>query len=728
MLVASQALKYMAKHCSRRPIPCVSSTNFYNKQSIWDQEAVDAITGIGTGNNWSYYRDQLYDTNPCQITPCDDDTFYSRLNFNELLFYINGYNGIIIDPNLPDGKFFASIEPIEKPECEIVSIEIIHSNCGAYGVATNDAYVTFSNTNNDYSAYLTAMPYKTLNCAGEDVGYRRYEDTDSGKHFKLGIGFKWLKDGQWHKECLEIFEGITVARGYTTYENSGKSLVKFHLEDAWSTIKNATVPDTYLATTTLSNHVQNMMLYHDAPYEIRVLNYNPTFKIESDGLTLEEYIQKLCEVGLARFYWSTQDNKFIFETLEWSEVNRKEPVTQIDTCDYIIDLNDPVIEEGYSAVRVEQFSKSGGIESFRGDITTGVQTITNDYIQTQDMADYIANKMYGVLKYGSQNREVTVIGQPFLEVGDVITVRERIDSDSRSGDCQNLYNSSNWRICKIVNQIDDKGYTQKLTLDKVGLRVYGYTESLITTDTTPTLVGWTNDPSNTVVVNVNGVDYISTVAINGSHSVNITNTLPDGVYTITTTVTDINGVDFVTTSTLTVDTTPPPTPFVVSILTNSNTPTITGGFFADAVYAVVNINGNDYTVTDYNFSIDLPFTPDGTYTMTITAFDSAGNSSFSTNPLTIDTVPPPPPFINNIPNQPSATFKVTGTGVNGNYIYLIIDGILQTAPALIGTVTGGTWLINVPGLPIGTHNFSAIQQDPAGNNSLPAANKIGIVT
>lgn len=728
MLMSSQALEYMATHCQRRPIGCALSTNFFNKLSIWDQEAVDAITGISTGNTWAYYRDQLYDTNPCLVTPCDDDTFYSMLNFNELYFYISGFEGLIIDPDLPDGKFYAVIEPVSRPECEIVSIEIIHSNCGAYGVATNDAYITFSNTNNDFGSYLTVNQYPTLNCDGQPVGYKRYEDTAAGKHFDLGIGFKWLKDGVWHRECVNIFEGITTARAYTTYENSGRSLVKFHLEDAWSTIKNATVPTTYSTTTTLSNHVANMMNYYNIPFLIRVGNYNPSFKITSDGLTLEEYMQRLCEVGLARFYWDITTHKFIFETMEWAEINRAEPVMEIDTCDYIIDLNDPAIEEGYSAVRVEQFSRSGGIQSFKGDLTTGVQVITNEYIQNQNMADYIANKMYSILKFGAQNREIQIIGQPYLEIGDVITVKERIDRDSRDGSCENIYNSSNWRICKIVNQLDENGYTQKLTLDKIGLRVFGSTYYSGVAAPTFTLYGWTNDPSNTVVVTVDGNSYNAVIALDGSFYVNITNPVADGTYTVTTVTTDVSGAQITTTSTVIVDTIPPATPYVNALLTNNNTPTITGTLYPDAEYAIVNIDGNDYEVFDYNFSFVLPFTADGTYTMTITAYDNVGNTSSSTNPLTIDTTPPPPPVINNIPNQPSATFTVTGTGVNGNYIYLIIDGILQTAPALIGTVSGSVWSITVPGLPTGSHTFSALQQDPAGNNSLPAANKIGIVT
>ncbi|WP_240490438.1 Ig-like domain-containing protein, partial [Acinetobacter venetianus] len=89
-------------------------------------------------------------------------------------------------------------------------------------------------------------------------------------------------------------------------------------------------------------------------------------------------------------------------------------------------------------------------------------------------------------------------------------------------------------------------------------------DDIITNDNTPALTGTVNDPTATVTVNVNGVDYPATNNGDGTWTL-ADNTLPaltDGAYTVTVTATDPAGNSSTATSTLTVDTTAPDAPVI----------------------------------------------------------------------------------------------------------------------------------------------------------------------
>ncbi|WP_252362745.1 Ig-like domain-containing protein, partial [Acinetobacter baumannii] len=171
-------------------------------------------------------------------------------------------------------------------------------------------------------------------------------------------------------------------------------------------------------------------------------------------------------------------------------------------------------------------------------------------------------------------------------------------------------------------------------------------DDVLTNDSTPALTGTVNDPTATVVVNVDGTDYPAVNNGDGTWTL-ADNTLPvlaDGPHTITVTATDAAGNVGNDTAVVTIDTSVP----VVSLddlTTNDTTPALTGAIDDPTATVVVNVDGIDYPATnngDGTWTLadnTLPALIDGPHTVTVTATDPAGNTATDTATLTIDTVP-----------------------------------------------------------------------------------------
>ncbi|SDT12986.1 Ig-like domain-containing protein [Microlunatus soli] len=252
-------------------------------------------------------------------------------------------------------------------------------------------------------------------------------------------------------------------------------------------------------------------------------------------------------------------------------------------------------------------------------------------------------------------------------------------------------------------------------------------------DNTPTIVG-TGEPGATVEVSIDGtVIGTADVGDDGTWSLDPSDALADGEHTVTATQTDPAGnvsgasdpVDF------TVDTTAAGPPVITEPgngdVTTDPTPTISGTGEVGSTVTVVDSDGNELGTAevgaDGNWSLTPGALADGTYTITATQTDEAGNESAASAPVifTVDSTAPDAPVITapadgSTTNDPLPT--VTGTGEPGATVSVSVDG------TEVGTTTvngDGSWTLPLTDpLSDGDHEITATQTDPAGNTSDPS--------
>lgn len=276
----------------------------------------------------------------------------------------------------------------------------------------------------------------------------------------------------------------------------------------------------------------------------------------------------------------------------------------------------------------------------------------------------------------------------------------------------------------------------------------------VTNDKNPVISG-TAEVGSTVAVYANGayLGSVNVTATDGSWSYT-SSTLTDATYSITTTVTDqagnVSGSS--TPFTITVDTTPPATPGTITAsdnvplyegtipttginsgLTNDNTPTLSGVVEANAT---VNIYQDDTFLASVtaNASGQWSYTTstleDGDYTFNVTATDKAGNVSDHSADLVLHidaTAPanvlslaidgnlgiPALPLVNNQP-------VFTGVAENGATVS-IYEGTTLIGSVVVNNVLGSWTYTPTAPLADGSHTFSVIVTDAAGNQSGPVA-------
>ncbi|EBX9329636.1 type I secretion C-terminal target domain-containing protein [Salmonella enterica subsp. enterica serovar London] len=270
-----------------------------------------------------------------------------------------------------------------------------------------------------------------------------------------------------------------------------------------------------------------------------------------------------------------------------------------------------------------------------------------------------------------------------------------------------------------------------------------------TNDNRPTLSG-TAEAGARVEIFDNGVSLgLATLQPNGTWTFTPSQNLGEGAHRLTVIATDAKGNASPAASfDLVVDTQSPQQPVITFItddapgilgsvahlgLTNDSTPTINGtGEPGSTVHLYQNgariadiIVGNS-GVWNYAYTTASPLADD-TYTFTVTASDSNGNTTpFSTDfTITIDTQAPAAPGVIGVTDGDGNTIdtnqitqesqpRLSGSGTAGDTIILYDNGN-AIGQALVGT--DGGWTFNTPELSEASHALTFSATDDAGNTT-----------
>lgn len=244
----------------------------------------------------------------------------------------------------------------------------------------------------------------------------------------------------------------------------------------------------------------------------------------------------------------------------------------------------------------------------------------------------------------------------------------------------------------------------------------------ITRSSTPTISGITDaDAGATVSVVVGGQPLTATVDDLGHWSVTPAR-LTDGTYTVVASVSDAAGNVTTVEQQLTVDTVAPTLAFDagVSALVGTHTPALTGTTDAPAESVVTVVVAGQTLVAvvtaGHTWSVIPTTLPDGTYPVTATVGDAAGNTTTVALSLTVDTTAPTL-TVSGGPEPAVRTSTPTISGFTdapaGTVVTVTVDGTGYPA-----TVTEtGTWAVTLPTTPDGTHAVSVAVTDAAGNTA-----------
>lgn len=226
--------------------------------------------------------------------------------------------------------------------------------------------------------------------------------------------------------------------------------------------------------------------------------------------------------------------------------------------------------------------------------------------------------------------------------------------------------------------------------------------------------------------------FMPTADAMGTWSVD-TNALADGTYTVSATSSDAAGnmssagpVGF------TVDTVAPAVALDApanGTRTNDDTPTISGTTEpgAGVVIELTDVNGavlqtlNPTVDAQGGFTVDAAQLPEGTYTVTATATDAAGNEAKDTVSFTIDTTAPGISI--NTPTDGellnSREVLVSGASeANSTVVVELLDDqgvVVETTQTT--TDANGLWSVTFQGVANGTYSAHATASDEAGNES-----------
>ncbi|WP_323886484.1 retention module-containing protein, partial [Aeromonas allosaccharophila] len=255
-----------------------------------------------------------------------------------------------------------------------------------------------------------------------------------------------------------------------------------------------------------------------------------------------------------------------------------------------------------------------------------------------------------------------------------------------------------------------------------------------TNDTTPTLTGTTDAPAGStvtlLVTDAKGNQQTLTAIVTpaGTFTVDVVTPLAEGTYTVTATVTDPAGNTGSATDSGSVDVTAPVITVDAPDNTNDTTPTITGTTNAvsgsTVTLVVTDANGTQQTLTatvqpggSYSVDVTTPLA-EGSYQVTASVTDSAGNIGTATDDGSVD-VTAPVITVDAPDNTNDTTPTITGTtdAPAGSTVTLVVTDASGNQQTLTTTVQpDGSYSVDVTTpLAEGSYTVTATVTDPAGN-------------
>ncbi|MDC9499820.1 Ig-like domain-containing protein, partial [Pseudoalteromonas sp. Angola-20] len=263
-------------------------------------------------------------------------------------------------------------------------------------------------------------------------------------------------------------------------------------------------------------------------------------------------------------------------------------------------------------------------------------------------------------------------------------------------------------------------------------------------DTTPIIAGNTTGVVSGTVISLTVTDsqgvvrsFNTTTDAQGNWSVELSQELASGDYTVQAEVSDAAGNSALDTATGNIDTAGPSLTVDFDAVTNDTTPTISGTSDADVgttiTVVITDENGVEHTLTttvDANGSWEVTPQTDlneGDNTIEVSVSDEAGNTTTVTDTITLDTQAPTLTMqtVGDV-NDLTPTLQGTSNEIGGTVTLTVTDsdGAVQTITTTVGT--DGHWDIEVPSaLAQGDFTVTASITDAAGNES--TANSSGNV-
>ncbi len=235
---------------------------------------------------------------------------------------------------------------------------------------------------------------------------------------------------------------------------------------------------------------------------------------------------------------------------------------------------------------------------------------------------------------------------------------------------------------------------------------------VVTKLVSPALAGTVDDPAATVTLTVNGADYAAVNNGDGTWSIDAGEiaALAEGVYPVAIASIDALGNDSTAQAQITIDLTVPVVA-MADLTTNTVSPSLAGDIDDPNANVMVTVNGVDYVAVnngDGGWSLaagQVANLADGSYAVTVTATDAAGNEATDDAQLTIDATAPAvtapdvdttvsSPALAGAVDDPGATITVTVDQED----YLAVnngDGTWSIAAGQITELDDGEYVLTV---------------------------------